>query len=51
MFSSKHRNGTPTPAVLWIHGGGWERGDKNGNSGAHFLANGGFVTASLSYHP
>ena len=40
---------TPTPAVLWIHGGGWERGDKNGNSGAQFLANAGFVTASLSY--
>jgi acetyl esterase/lipase len=49
VFIPKHRNGTPTPTVLWIHGGGWERGDKNGNSGAQFLANGGFVTASLSY--
>ncbi|MGA7925868.1 MAG: alpha/beta hydrolase, partial [Candidatus Sulfotelmatobacter sp.] len=49
VFIPKNRNGTPTPAVLWIHGGGWERGDKNGNSGAQFLANGGFVTASLSY--
>jgi acetyl esterase/lipase len=49
VFIPKHRNGTPTPAVLWIHGGGWERRDKNGNSGAQFLANGGFVTASLSY--
>src|SRR5271165_7074151 len=39
----------PTPAVLWIHGGGWERGDKNGNSGALMLAGEGFVTASLFY--
>jgi acetyl esterase/lipase len=48
-FIPKHRNWTPTPAVLWIHGGGWERGDKNGNSGAQMLANDGFVTASLFY--
>ncbi len=49
VFIPKHRNRTPTPAVLWIHGGGWEVGDKNGNFGAKFLANEGFVTASLSY--
>jgi acetyl esterase/lipase len=39
----------PTPAVLWLHGGGWERGDKNGSSGARFLASAGFVTASIYY--
>jgi len=39
----------PTPAVLWLHGGGWERGDKNGNSGALMLAEAGFVTASIFY--
>jgi acetyl esterase/lipase len=49
VFIPNHRIGTPTPAVLWIHGGGWEMGDKNGNSGAKLLANEGFVTASLSY--
>jgi acetyl esterase/lipase len=49
VFIPKRRNRTPTPAVLWIHGGGWEHGDKSSNSGAHFLANEGFVTASLSY--
>jgi acetyl esterase/lipase len=38
-----------TPAVLWLHGGGWERGDKNGNSGALMLADAGFVTASIFY--
>jgi len=49
LFIPKHRTRTPTPAILWIHGGGWERGDKNGNSGALLLANEGFVTASLFY--
>lgn len=49
LFIPKDRIRTPTPAVLWIHGGGWERGDKNGNSGALLLANEGFVTASLFY--
>jgi acetyl esterase/lipase len=49
VFLPKNRIRTPTPAVLWIHGGGWERGDKNGNSGAQLLANEGFVTASLFY--
>ncbi|HWZ00444.1 MAG TPA: alpha/beta hydrolase [Edaphobacter sp.] len=49
IFLPKSRIRTPSPAVLWIHGGGWERGDKNGNSGAQLLANQGFVTASLFY--
>jgi acetyl esterase/lipase len=49
VFVPKQRVQTPTPAVLWIHGGGWERGDKNGSSGALLLANEGFVTASLFY--
>jgi acetyl esterase/lipase len=49
VFLPENRIRTPTPAMLWIHGGGWERGDKNGNSGAQLLANEGFVTASLFY--
>ena len=49
VFIPNHRNRLPTPAVLWIHGGGWDHGDKNGHSGAAFLANEGFVTATLSY--
>src|SRR5271166_826277 len=49
VFVPKRPIRAPTPAVLWIHGGGWERGDKNGNSGALLLANEGFVTASLFY--
>jgi acetyl esterase/lipase len=39
----------PTPAVLWIHGGGWEHGDKDSHSSAEFLAKAGFVAATISY--
>lgn len=49
IFIPMLRSKTPTPAVLWLHGGGWERGDKNGNSGALMLADAGFVTASIFY--
>jgi acetyl esterase/lipase len=49
LFIPGRRIHEPTPAVLWLHGGGWERGDKNGSSGARFLASAGFVTASIFY--
>ena len=49
VFLPKHPIRTPTPAVLWIHGGGWDHGDKAENDGAVALAHEGFVTASLNY--
>jgi acetyl esterase/lipase len=49
VFIPEKRLRTPAPAVLWLHGGGWERGDKNGSSGAELLAAQGFVTASIFY--
>ena len=49
IFIPRNRIRRPTPTVLWLHGGGWERGDKNGSSGARFLASAGFVTASIYY--
>src|SRR5260370_16837115 len=49
VFVPRTRLRQPSPAVLWLHGGGWERGDKNGSSGARFLASAGFVTASIYY--
>jgi acetyl esterase/lipase len=49
VFLPRMRLRRLTPAVLWLHGGGWERGDKNGSSGARFLASAGFVTASIYY--
>jgi acetyl esterase/lipase len=45
----KHPIATPTPAVLWIHGGSWLHGDKNAHVNAIFFAEGGFVAATLSY--
>jgi acetyl esterase/lipase len=49
LFLPKQPIRRPTPAVLWIHGGGWELGDKSGNSGAKLLGSHGFVTAALTY--
>jgi acetyl esterase/lipase len=49
VFVPRKRFHRPTPTILWLHGGGWERGDKNGSSGARFLALAGFVTASIYY--
>lgn len=49
VFVPTYRIRNPTPAVLWIHGGGWEKGDKNSHAGAEFLADAGFVVATLSY--
>ena len=49
VFVPHHPVRNPTPSVLWLHGGGWERGDKNGSSGARLLAGEGFVTANIFY--
>jgi len=55
IYAPRDRN-KPRPAVLWIHGGGWSRGDAR-TSGAYAnwpavlasLAARGFVVASLDY--
>jgi acetyl esterase/lipase len=47
VFMPRKRVQEKLPAILWLHGGGWERGDKNGSSGARFLAEAGFITASI----
>ncbi|MEI7730112.1 MAG: alpha/beta hydrolase [Verrucomicrobiota bacterium] len=39
---------SPTPAVLWIHGGGWESGSHRLNPAAP-LASKGYFTASIEY--
>ncbi len=39
---------TPMPAILWIHGGGWQEGTHQQN-GAAALALFGYFTASLEY--
>jgi acetyl esterase/lipase len=41
----------PLPVVIWIHGGGWQSGDKNLNNNSFQLryARNGYVVASLNY--
>ena len=38
----------PVPLVIWIHGGGWRKGDKK-NCPARFLLEHGFAVASVNY--
>ena len=38
----------PRPVIAWIHGGGWEGGDKNNCPAKGFVAHG-YVVASLGY--
>lgn len=38
----------PLPLVVWIHGGGWRQGSRDRNRAA-FLAQEGYVSASISY--
>jgi acetyl esterase/lipase len=44
----KHPPKTPMPAVIWIHGGGWQEGTHKQN-GAAALALFGYFTASVEY--
>ena len=44
--------GALSPAVVWVHGGGWMRGDKAEGSAKEIcatLAEAGYVTASINY--
>jgi acetyl esterase/lipase len=39
----------PAPAVVWIHGGGWEQGHKERIPAVRMLSGAGFATASIEY--
>lgn len=47
----KREGDAPLPVVVFIHGGGWQNGDKNGGGGkvAPFVATGKFAGASIGY--
>ncbi|MCX7050183.1 MAG: alpha/beta hydrolase [Candidatus Sumerlaeota bacterium] len=47
-FAEKNESQAPLPLVVWIHGGGWWGGNKNGCP-AVFLAQRGYVVASINY--
>ncbi len=38
----------PLPLVIWVHGGGWRDGSKNGGRSLHFLEHG-YAAASIGY--
>jgi acetyl esterase/lipase len=47
----KREGDAPLPVVVFIHGGGWQNGDKNGGGGkvAPFVATGKFAGVSIGY--
>ncbi len=40
---------TPLPLVIWIHGGGWANGSKNGNNPVLRMLSKGYAVASINY--
>ncbi|MGN6031968.1 MAG: hypothetical protein ACTHQE_09940, partial [Thermomicrobiales bacterium] len=47
---SAHASDTPRPAVIFVHGGGWEAGDREaGLLFSMLLAKRGFFTATVGY--
>lgn len=52
LYLPERREGdAPLPVVVFIHGGGWQNGDKNGGGGkvAPFVATGRFAGVSIGY--
>src|SRR5437660_10378235 len=39
----------PVPLIVWVHGGGWERGSKNGAGPSLDLIRKGYAVASINY--
>ena len=52
LWRPQRPSATPTPAIVWIHGGGWEAGDKELDPvgpQVSLAARDGFVLASVAY--
>lgn len=48
LYLPEKRPEKPLPLIVWIHGGAWRAGSKEGNPAAPFAA-AGYVSASISY--
>jgi len=48
IFVPANSNSTP-PLVVWIHGGGWQGGSKDGGNPAQVLLGKGYAVASINY--
>jgi acetyl esterase/lipase len=51
FYKPKEAATQPRPLVVWIHGGGWQNGNKSSGLGrlARFVASGDYVGASVGY--
>ena len=51
ILRPKNPSGKPLPIVVWIHGGGWQGGDKASGRGvlAGLVASGNYVGFSVGY--
>ena len=51
VIRPKENGKSPIPAIVWIHGGGWEAGNKSSGTNriAPLIANGEFVGFSVAY--
>jgi acetyl esterase/lipase len=48
LYSPSNPSG-PLPVIVWLHGGGWSKGRKEGHSPAISLVNDGYAVASVDY--
>ena len=51
IYKPKAASDKPRPCIVWIHGGGWQNGDKSSGAGrlAGFVASGNYVGVSVGY--
>jgi acetyl esterase/lipase len=51
LIVPKAKSGKPRPVIVWIHGGGWQNGNKDSGAGrlAPLLAGGEYIGASIGY--
>jgi len=51
VYKPKEASDQPRPCIVWIHGGGWQNGDKSSGLSrlARYVAGGQFVGASVGY--
>jgi acetyl esterase/lipase len=51
LYQPKAETAKPRPCIVWIHGGGWQGGNKSGGVGrvAPLVATGDYVGASVGY--
>ena len=48
-YIPKNLQRTPSPVIIWIHGGGWVGSDKSENAVPVFLSERGWIVASINY--